>query len=448
MTNRLEGQTIGVVGLGKTGLSACRFLHGQGARVRATDTRTELDGESLAVIRETGAELFLGGHPEEFFEGLRDVMVSPGVPLASAPLVRARVKGIRLAGDIEFAWPSLRAPVVVIGGTNGKSTTTTLVAGFLKASGKNVFAGGNLGTPVFEAADRPFDVIVLEVSSYQCETVEKFRPRVSVLLNITEDHLDRYPSFDEYAAAKFRVFSAMQPDDWAVLSADDPVVVREGKKLRTRQIWFSANGRELPGEGLRLDGAVARGSVAGEPVEIDFGPSPLKGLHNRENLAASAIAARLMGADWASIRKVVPEFRGLRHRCELVRELDGVSYYNDSKATNVGATVRALEGFSGGVILLVGGVEKGGSYQPIRDLLGKIVKRVVTFGTSRGRLAMALEGPVPVDQVETVGEAVRLARSVALKGDSVLLAPACSSFDQFRNYAHRGEVFEQEVAAL
>ncbi len=452
MNGRFEGQTIGVVGLGKTGLSACRYLHGQGAKIRVSDSKAELDAESAAVLKSLNAELYLGGHPPAFFAGLRTVMVSPGVPLSSAPLVEAAKAGVKLVGDLECVWPALKAPVVVIGGTNGKSTATTLVGEFLKASGKSVFVGGNLGTPVFEAADKPFDVIVFEVSSYQCETVEKFRPKVSVLLNITEDHLDRYPTFEDYAAAKFRVFSAMQPEDWAVLSADDPIILRDGAKLKTGKVWFSANGRELPGDGIRMKEAIGRFTVTGDMRHVDFSVSPLKGIHNRENLAAAVLAARLMGADWDSIKKVIREFKGLRHRCELVRVVDGVSFYNDSKATNVGAVVRALEGFAGGpggqVILLVGGVEKGGSYQPIRDLLGKIVRSVVTFGSSRERLSSELKGTVPVESVETLPEAVRLAKKVSKSGDTVLLAPACSSFDQFRNYAHRGEVFEQEVARL
>ncbi len=448
MSGRYEGQTVGVVGLGKTGLSACRYLAAGGARLRVSDTRTELDAETKAVVDSLKAETFLGGHPEAFFAGVAFVMVSPGVPLASPPLAEAAARGIRLTGDLETVWPDLQGPVIVIGGTNGKSTTTTLVGEFLKASGWTLFVGGNLGTPVFEAAGRPFDSIVFEVSSYQCETVEKFRPVVSILLNITEDHLDRYPSFDAYAAAKFRVFRAMGPGDWAVLSADDPAIVNRAGGLSCRKVWFSANGAVLPGEGVSVKGALAEIRLNGESRSIDLAVSPLKGLHNRENLAASILGARLMGASWEAIEKTVREFRGLRHRCELVRVLDGVSYFNDSKATNVGAVVRALEGFPSGVVLLVGGIEKGGSYGPIREKLGRNVKHVIAFGSSRDRLAGELRGPVPVETAEFLPDAVKLARKAAVSGDTVLLAPACSSFDQFRNYAHRGEVFEQEVARL
>ncbi|MCW5830003.1 MAG: UDP-N-acetylmuramoyl-L-alanine--D-glutamate ligase [Deltaproteobacteria bacterium] len=448
MHGRYEGQVIGVVGLGKTGLSACRYLRAGGARVRASDTRPSLEADTDAELRRSGVDLFLGGHPPAFFEGLDGVMVSPGVPLMSDPLRQAAARGLRLVGDIEFAWPALEGPVVAITGTNGKSTTTTLVGEMLKASGRRIFMGGNLGTPVFEAAGQKLDAIVLEVSSYQCETVEKFCPKVAVLLNITEDHLDRYPSFDDYAAAKLRLFRAMGESDWAVLSADDSAVVKGASSIRARRLWFSANGRELPGDGIRLHGTLARYCVDGVTEDIDLARSPLKGLHNRENLAAAILAARLMGADWTAIRSVVQGFRGLPHRCVLVRELNGAAYYNDSKATNVGATVRALEGFAGNVILLVGGVEKGGSYEPVRRKLGSIVSRVIAFGSSRDRLAAELGGVVPVETAETLPEAVRLAHGAAVPGDTVLLAPACASFDQFRNYAHRGEVFEAEVGRL
>jgi UDP-N-acetylmuramoylalanine--D-glutamate ligase len=438
MGTSLSGKNAIVVGLGKSGIAAARLALREGARVLGTDVRplAELGDDARAL----GIELRAGGHDGVRFDDADLVVVSPGVPPLPA-LDRAASNGVEVIGELELAFRYVRAPVVAIGGTNGKSTVTTATACLFEAAGRKVFAGGNLGTPLADAAGADFDVLVVEVSSFQLERAPTFRPRASVLLNVTEDHLDRYPSFQAYADAKGNAFVNQTPEDTAIVPAGDAVCRRQAERGRGRIVTFGAGG----------DYAVHAREVveATSGVRFSLERAEFHGAHNHANAAAAIAAARALGVSPDGVREGLLRFRPLGHRMALVRELDGVRYYDDSKGTNVGAAVTALSGLTEPrAVLVAGGRDKLGSYEPLVAALREKGRAVVVLGEAAERIASAVGGALPVARAASMDEAVLRARDLAEPGDAVLLSPACASFDMFKGYADRGDRFAEAVRKL
>lgn len=444
----LSGKKTMVVGLGKSGLAVVRFLSGRGADVQVNDQRDAAElAEAAAEASRLGAELVLGGHPEAAFQGLDLIVVSPGVPRL-AVLDEAEAKGTPVISEIELATRFIDAPIVAVTGTNGKSTVTTLIGEMCRTLSRPVFVGGNLGQPMIEAVGSPAaseaGLVIVELSSFQLERVAEMKAHVAVLLNISPDHLDRYPSLDEYAAAKGRIFERQQAEDFAIVPADAPEL-RELAVGGGTVLLFG--GRQ--GEVRVVDEAVAD-SESG--LWVPLSDVRLRGSHNIANACAAALAARLVGVHAHDIASVLRSFGGLAHRMQHVATLGGVEYIDDSKATNVGAAAAALDGLKhapGKIVLIAGGVDKGGSYEPLCQRMTERGRAVVVLGEAAPLIERALAGSgLEVRQVASMDEAVRHASAVAQAGDTVLLAPACSSFDMFRSYAERGDVFQSAVCTL
>ncbi len=444
--SELSGKRVVVVGLGASGVAAAKLCLRRGASVVANDgkPRDALSEEALSLAR-LGATLAAGDHEAAGMDRADLVVVSPGVPPLAA-VARAEKAGVPVWGEVELAVRSMThaAPVVAVGGTNGKSTTTSLVGEMLAARGMRAFVGGNLGEPLADHADDRFDVLVLEVSSFQMERVDRFHPHVSALLNVTEDHLDRYASFDAYAHAKGNAFVRQTEDDWAVVPFGDATCMREAKRGRARIATFGPGGVvDVTDDAVidrRMDERFPRAEMA------------LTGGHNALNVAAAIACVRPFGVDGATIRRVLSAFRGLPHRTALVTELRGVRYYDDSKGTNVGAAVTALEGLrEPRAVLIAGGRDKGGSYAALVQSLARKGRAVVVLGEAADAIAAAVRADaadLPVRRAASMDEAVRVAAELARPGDAVLLSPACSSFDMFRDYKHRGDEFVRAVMAL
>jgi UDP-N-acetylmuramoylalanine--D-glutamate ligase len=424
-----------VVGLGKSGQAAARLLLEQGAKVLGTDSSQleRLDPRARGL----GIEIRAGGHEAVPFEKADLIVVSPGVP-SFAALERAAEAGVEVVGELEFACRYIDAPIAAIGGTNGKSTTTTLVGELLSAGGHKVFVGGNLGTPAAEAAMAEFDLVVLEVSSFQLERAPRFHPKVSVLLNVTDDHLDRYPSFSAYADAKGNAFVNQVAGDTAIVPFGDALCEEQARRGKGDIVTF---GRA--GDYALEDGTIVE-AKSGERFEL--GKARLFGRHNHENAAAAIAAARALSASPEAVRLGLSRFEPLPHRMVLVAEIGGVRYYDDSKATNVGAAVTALSGLAEPkAVLIAGGRDKHGSYAPLVEVLRERGRAVVVIGEAAARMFEAIGGAVPVEHAETLEDAVERASRLAQAGDAVLLSPACSSLDMFKNYAERGDSFALAV---
>ena len=442
----LAGKKILVIGLARTGLECVRFLARQGAGVWVSDLRREEDLEpEIESLAGAAVTYRLGGEEASWLDGIDSVIPSPGVPQENLLLKTALARGIPILSEVELAYRFFAAPLAAITGTNGKSTTTTLIGEMIQAGGRKVFIGGNLGAPFVGALAQKWDWGVVEISSFQLEWTTEFRPRIAVLLNVTEDHLDRYPSFADYCAAKERIFAAQSGDDVAILNRDDPLVWQMRDRIKARVISFgfseaSAGVFTVPGEIVWRDGA--------DEQRFSLSHALLQGVHNQENMMAAVTAAKAAGVEPAAIQQVLESFPGLEHRLEFVREKNGVRYYNDSKGTNVGAVVKSLASFTEPVILLAGGVDKGGDYAPLEIGIKQRVRRLVLFGAAKNIIARALGAFTETVIVEDMQAAVRDAAAHARVGDVVLLSPACSSFDQFRNYAERGKVFKTLVQQL
>jgi UDP-N-acetylmuramoylalanine--D-glutamate ligase len=417
--------------------------------VTATDEKPESElGEAPAKLRAAGVTLALGSHAPELFLEQDLIVVSPGVPANLPSLELARARGIRVWSEIELAWRFLRGKLVAITGSNGKTTTTSLVAHILKTAGITTQIGGNIGTPLLALTEASTDstVTVAEVSSFQLETIEAFRPEIGALLNLTPDHLDRHATFDDYARAKMRMFEYQLERDAAVLNADDPEITRR-MPSKPHIYWFSRQKRVAAGAFLQDGQIVFRRDGTDTPLaRVD--EIPLKGGHNVENVLAACAAAYLAGADPASIANGVKTFQGVEHRLEFVGEISGVVFYNDSKATNVDAALKAIEAFPGPLLVILGGKDKGSPYTPLRDSLRKRARVAILIGAAAEKIASDLGDAVEIFRVGTLERAVEFAMKSARPGDTVLLAPACSSFDQFQNYEHRGRVFKELVAKL
>jgi UDP-N-acetylmuramoylalanine--D-glutamate ligase len=442
----LKDKRILIIGLARTGRECARFLAYHAADVLVTDVRSERElKQEMEALAELPIRYLLGGEDRGWVEGIDCVVPSPGVPAENPLLQEARRRDITILSEIEVAYRFLRAPLIAITGTNGKSTTTSLVAEMLKAGGAKVFVGGNIGTPLIGLVDGDWEWGVAEISSFQLEWIEEFRPRISVLLNLTEDHLDRYPNFNAYCRAKQRIFEAQTESDIAILNRDDPLVWEMRGRIRARVIPFGFSDL-ADGVFATSQEIVWRAASREETFPLDR--VKILGVHNVENMMAAIAAAKAAGLSARAIQKVLEDFPGLEHRLEFVREKNGVRYYNDSKGTNVGAVVKSLASFSSPVILLAGGVDKGGDYGILRQEIRQKVRRLVLFGEAKELIARALGDLTETVIVSDMEDAVCDAFSHARLGDVVLLSPACSSFDMFRNYAERGKAFKNLVQAL
>jgi UDP-N-acetylmuramoylalanine--D-glutamate ligase len=435
-----------VLGLARTGIAAARFLAENGAAVIVSDRRSEAELTlETAALAGVPVHYFLGGEDPASLDGVDLIVPSPGVPQDNPLLNEAARCGIGILSEIELGYRFVGAPLVAITGTNGKSTTTSLIGAMLKAAGAKVFVGGNIGAPLIGFAGQKWDWGIVEISSFQLEWVEAFRPKIALLLNLTEDHLDRYASFRDYCAAKERIFAAQQADDVAVLNRDDPLVWAMRERIRARVVSF---GWSPVGEGVSAANDEIIWRNAGREERFALAGAKIHGVHNVENLMAAVAAAKAVGVAAPAIQSAIEGFAGLAHRLEFVREKDGVRYFNDSKGTNVGAVVKSLAGFSTPVILLAGGVDKGGDYAPLAGEIRRTVKKLILFGAAKEKIRAALGDLTETVVVESLEAAVREAAASSGAGDVVLLSPACSSFDMFRDYTERGKRFRALVQEL
>jgi UDP-N-acetylmuramoylalanine--D-glutamate ligase len=439
----LPGRIL-IVGLGKSGLAAARYLGALGKEITITDQKDEGDlAPVLAQLDGVPFQGHFGGHRREDFLTHPLIVISPGVESDLPELREARESGAHVIGEIELASRFVGEPIIAITGTNGKTTTTTLLGEvFAKAFG-NVFVGGNIGNPLMKYAlgGKTARYLVLEISSFQLETIETFHPETAVLLNITEDHLDRYRSFSDYEQAKMRIFENQTGSDFAVVNAD----LLHSIRTKATVLSFSTRG-PVPEGAYAEDGRMIV-RLGGKEYAYDRALSPLYGVHNTENILSVLIVAHLYAIDRDVVEEALRSFHGLPHRVEFVRNIDGVAFYNDSKATNVDATKRALDGIDTGVVLIAGGKDKGGSYQAILDLSGRI-KALVLIGEAKERIRSELGARYPVYEEQSLGRAVEKAVDIADPGDVVLFSPMCSSFDMFRDYKARGDSFRRIVESL
>ncbi|MGH7924314.1 MAG: UDP-N-acetylmuramoyl-L-alanine--D-glutamate ligase [Candidatus Binatus sp.] len=441
----LSGKRAMVVGLGVSGVAAARFLASRGAKLVMTDRRVDVERGNLPA----GA-VKLGAEDKGWLDGIDLVVSSPGVPRDSLLLRTATEKRIPVIGEIELASCFLNAPIAAVTGTNGKSTVVVLLGEILKTAGRRTFVGGNLGTPLTDAIDGKWDVAVVEVSSFQLEWIEKFQPRAGLHLNLSDDHFERYKDLADYGRAKARLFENQNAADYAILNRDDPNVWKIAKSVRSRVIGFGhsrGNGAASLWFDARLN-AIAYDFDAATRGRISLREFSLPGRHNISNAMAASAAALALGVKAEDIERALASFRGLPHRIEVVHENGGVTYIDDSKGTNVGAVVEAIDALAAPIILIAGGLDKGGDYAPLRRPLREKVKLAVFNGAARDKMAAALEGATTIETVATLSEAVEHAARAAAPGDTVLLSPACSSFDQFKDYAERGNVYKELVRAL
>jgi UDP-N-acetylmuramoylalanine--D-glutamate ligase len=441
---KLKGTTALVVGMKKSGLASVELLAREGARVRATDLKplAELPGAAEALDR---LAIPFAQQTPEAFEGAELIVISPDVPVDLPLLDAARHRGAAVVGDLELAAPFLKGRTIGITGSNGKTTTTSLIGHILKCAGLKAQVGGNIGAAVTGMTDSSSDDgwNVLELSSFQLETISSFRAHIALALNVTQNHLDRHHTFDNYAAAKRRLLETQQAGDFAVLNAEDPVTAGYAAFTAAAPQWFSGVREVSPGAWLRGTTLV----LDGKPL-MEAGELQIRGRHNVENALAAAIAAVRAGVSHEAIAAAARTFQAVEHRLEFVRRVNGVDYFNDSKATSVDATLKALSAFEGGLWVILGGKDKGSDYAPLRAPLGAKAHAALLIGAAAKKIASHLEGAVPLVDAVTVEAAIAYASERAVAGDSVVLAPACASFDQFRGYEHRGEVFKEIVNRL
>lgn len=448
-------KNILIVGLGISGMAAVRFAKNRGASVTVTDIAEEKDlGAYLPEILKMGVHIELGRHHVKTFENADLIIVSPGVPHTIPPILRAKEKGVPVLGEFELASRYIREPVIAITGTNGKTTTTRLLGRMLENSGFKVFMGGNIGNPLIDYPDSGgiADIVVAEVSSFQLDTIDTFRPRISVMLNISADHLDRYPDFESYVRSKCRIFENQRESDIAVLNGSDPVICLISKEFRARKLFFYHHGNS---HAKNPEYAVLR-RINGQNIPeiriytqenpdgfLDLSKVNLIGRHNMENAAAASLAALASGGTLEGIQSALNNFEGLSHRLEYIKTIHDIRFYDDSKGTNIDATARALEVFSKPVVLIMGGRDKGGDFKQLRGLVRQHAKKLIVMGEAGNDIKSVLEDTCKegVQTASEMEEAVRLAYRAAAPGDVVLLSPGCSSFDMYSSYAERGEAF-------
>lgn len=452
----LQGKRVLIVGAGRSGIAAARLCERKGAHVTLTDRRTldELDAATLELRDRVTFDL--GGHTESYFENSDLIVLSPGVPWIE-PLKRAQAHGIPILGEVELSSRFIDAPIVGITGSNGKSTTTTLIGEMVRASERPSFCGGNLGTPLAEIVDTEAassnGIVVLELSSFQLETVEQFHAHIAVLLNLSEDHLDRYATYRDYTSAKARIFERQTRRDYAVVNGNSSQ--RECVELACRSsatllLFVSETEGPLVRGGWLTQDAFCLRLSDDAPIETYRRETfRLPGRHNAENALAALLASRLAGVSSEVCQRTLDSFLGLPHRMEYVGEHRGVVYYNDSKATNVGSVVGSLTGFERPVVLIAGGLDKGGDYAPFVDVVQTTCRHVLLIGSAAEKIAGELSRTtVPVHRANTLSEAVTLAATLAHSGDAVVLSPACSSYDMFKNFEDRGQQFRDAVSSL
>jgi UDP-N-acetylmuramoylalanine--D-glutamate ligase len=437
---KLAGTKTLVVGMKRSGVASAKLLLREGAQVRATDLKPLADLPEAVAL----GIPFAQQSPEEF-EGCDLIVLSPDVPTDLAPLEAAHKRGVKVIGEVELAAPMLKGRTIGVTGSNGKTTTTSLIGHILREAGVPVQVGGNIGVPVTAMIDSSRDDgwNVLELSSFQLETIETFRAHIALALNVTQNHLDRHHTFENYTAAKRRIVETQQAGDFAVLNADDPVCVEFAKHTVASIEWFSGSRKVSPGAHLCGDKLVLDGKLLMTAGEI-----PIRGRHNVENVLAASLAAVRAGVSHESIAAAVRTFRAVEHRLEFVRQLDGVDYYNDSKATSVDATLKAIDAFPGGLWVILGGKDKGLDYSALRAPLMAKAKAVLLIGAAAGKIAQQIAGSASLVEARTLEAAIAHARANATSGDTVLLAPACASFDQFTSFEHRGETFKKLVGGL
>ena len=448
----LKNKRVLVVGLGKSGLSSALFLRAQGAQVTVSDTRSaEALAKEIPALLDAGIMVESGGHGLLTFRRQDLIVVSPGVPMDTPEVKQVQAFGLPVIGELELASRFLKGRVVAITGSNGKTTTTSLLGKIFADAGGPTLVGGNIGLPVIDlvAKSTPDTISVLEVSSFQLETIEEFHPWIALVLNITPDHLDRHGSFENYAAAKTRITERQETDDFLVLNAEDKPTQMVAAKTRAQIYWFSPRRPVKQGAFVHGESIFFLAKEGGKPEPVmPVAEITLKGTHNLENVLAAVCAARLAGIPSEKIRASVAEFKGVEHRLEFVRLLRGVEFYNDSKATNVDAAMKAVASFAGGIHLILGGKDKNSDYGTMAELIKERVKVVYTIGSAAEKIERQLHGVVKIVSAKMMQTAVAEAAKAAVAGDVILLAPACSSFDQFENYEHRGHVFRQLVNDL
>ena len=445
----LKGKKVLVVGLGKSGLAAALFLRHRGAQVTVSDIRSaEALAKDIPALLEEGINVEAGGHGLLTFRRQDLIVVSPGVPLDTPELAQVRSFGLPIIGELELAARFLKGKTLAITGSNGKTTTTALLGEILQAAGLPTLVGGNIGVPVVGLIEESTDDTwsVLEVSSFQLESTQEFRPAIAVILNITPDHLDRHGSFENYALAKERIFAMQDEHDFLVLNADNARAAAAASRSVAKVYWFSSKHPVEQGAWAE-DGQLVYRAAKDAPIEavIPLSGISLKGEHNVENVLAAVCAARLAGAPAEAIRRAIENFHAVEHRLEYVSTINGVEFYNDSKATNVDATAKAIAAFPSGIHLILGGKDKNSDYTLLNDLLKARVRAVYTIGSAAAKIESHLRGVVPIHSCVTLDKAVLAAAGAARPGEIVLLAPACSSFDQFESYEHRGRVFKELV---
>ncbi len=445
----LRGKRVLVVGLARTGVATALFCAARGANVTATDSRTENEiGEAIAPLRTAGISLELGGHRENTFLEQDLIVPSPGVPPDALSLQAARAKRVTIWSEVELAGRFLEGRLIGITGSNGKTTTTSLIEHILKGAGFSTILAGNIGTPLISCVERTSDdtITVVELSSFQLELIETFRPNISVFLNLTPDHLDRHHTLEEYGRAKARIFENQTEADSALLNADDPATTSLAP-TKPHVFWFSRRQRVAQG-GFLWDKEIVFRNDREEAAVLNLQEIPLPGAHNVENVLAAVAATRLAGAEPAAIAKGVRSFAGVEHRLEFVAEVGGVRYYNDSKATNVDAALKALDAFPGHILIVLGGKDKGSDYTALQRPLREKAILGLLIGAAAEKIEKQITGSVAIERAGTIERAVEIASLAARPGDVVLLAPACASFDQFQNYEHRGRVFKELVHQL
>lgn len=446
-----KGQRILVVGLGTSGYWTARYMAQKGAEVTVSDSRplSELDARQISELKSAGVILETGEHGEETFSSADLVVVSPGVPLDMFPLTEAYKKRIPVVGELELASRFIHEPIIAVTGSNGKSTVTAFLGDMLKKAGLKVFVGGNIGTPLMAYAARmeKADYLVAEVSSFQLDTIETFRPYISIILNISPDHLDRYRDYSAYVASKLRIFENQSAGDYLILNDEDPVLSEISFSPQLHVLRYGREGN------LRRNAHIQRKTIScglkrGTEARFSLDRFSLPGVHNQENLMAAILTGQVLGIQTHILQDAIDTFQGLPNRIEYVDTLHDISFYNDSKATNVDAAARAIGSFDGGLILIAGGRHKGADYAPLIEAGRGRLKGAVFLGEATSLLARAFEGVLPFSSAEDMKTAVQKAFDMASKGDTILLAPACSSFDMFSDYAQRGQAFKTAVRSL
>ena len=458
----LTNKNILIVGLGKSGIASARFAGKKGARVTVTDMAAEKElGVYAAMAHKLGVIMELGKHDIKTFERADLIVLSPGVPHTIPPIQRAMAKGVPILGEFELAARYIREPIIAVSGTNGKTTTTTLLGSMLENSGIKVFVGGNIGNPLIDYADKTgtADMVVAEVSSFQLDTIETFRPRVGVLLNITEDHLNRYPDFKSYARSKGRLFENQQHSDFAVLNGSDPIIGSVTQDLHARKLLFchqeNSMGKDRAAALIHTGDSstpaiITIGMKAHQKISLNLSGTHFPGRHNLENAAAASLAALAAGATPEGVQSALNDFKGLSHRIEYIATIDHVRFFNDSKATNVDAVIRAVETFENPIVLIMGGRDKGGDFRKLSEPIRHHIKKLILMGEAKHKIKSVLKDAYrQIVQTESSMEAAVIsAYHAASPGDIVLLSPACSSFDMYGSYAERGEDFRRAVGKL